>query len=255
MLIVQNSMKLSLLITLLLGLLATDMRAQVVADTARGLVGGKVRLVLRDPAGTVGRPGSATLTATMQLSNPTVFYPERFSAPAGDSVVSYTLKALKDSIYQIAVTIRREANSAAGDTLCYLDGEALAGSDSVCRVSIFNVALADQSLPDISAAIITRSIGPPLPYVRFAILEQNYPNPVPRGASTTWAYRIDKRSDVRFHFYNPLGEELFVAHLGDQDIGPHTYVLTPALDMPTGAYLVRLVTNSGSADKLMMILR
>lgn len=250
-------MKLSLLCTLLLALLlgAAPARAQIVIDTARGLVGQKVRVPLHLTADSV-ESGFLTLTATMQLSNPTVFYPERFTAPSGDSVIGSTMRQVKDSIYEVSFTIQRSGGArSGGDTLIYLDGEALAGSDSICIIDFTRISVDGNELHSASGIVITRSIGPPLPYVRFAILEQNYPNPVPRGGSTTWAYRIDKRSDVRFHFYNVLGEELMVVQLGDQDIGPHTYLFTPQLDMPTGAYLVRLVTNSGSADKLMMVLR
>ena len=103
--------------------------------------------------------------------------------------------------------------------------------------------------------MISSSVGPPLPYIRFATLEQNYPNPVPSGTSTTFAYRIDRRSEVVFHIYNLLGQELVTAELGEQELGPHIFVFVPYPTMPTGAYLVRLVTNSGSADKVMHILR
>lgn len=251
-------MKRSTLLTIvaLMFLACQHGRAQFAIDTARGLVGGKVDVVLRAPAGDLERRGVVRLDATMQLSNPTVFYPERFIAPAGDSVLGFTLMAVKDSIYNVSITLRRDpANTAAGDTVVTLRGEALAGSDSVCIIALRSVLADGAPIAESRGVVITRSIGPPLPYVRFAILEQNYPNPVPRGSSTTWAYRIDKRSDVRFHFFNLLGQELFVALLGDQPIGPHVYVYTPPLDMPSGVYLVRLVTNSGSADKVMHMLR
>ncbi|HVZ37822.1 MAG TPA: T9SS type A sorting domain-containing protein [Candidatus Kapabacteria bacterium] len=238
---------------LLLFAIAGRARAQFAIDTAFGLVGKQVRVVVHAP--TLPRPGLVSVAATMQLSNPTVFFPIRFIAPAGDSIVNVEMKQVKDSIYQIGLTIDRGAAGTAGDTLVSLEGEALAGSDSVCVITLRNVTVGSDSFPAGTGVVITRSIGPPLPYVRFAILEQNYPNPVPYNGSTTWAYRIDKRSDISFHFFDLLGKEIYVAELGDQQIGPHTYIYTPPLTLPSGAYLVRLVTNSGSADKVMHILR
>lgn len=247
-----------LLLTLLLLLLLahTPARAQIVADTTHGVVGKTVQATFRLATNGNDYHGVMTLRGTMQLSNPTVFYPERFIAPEGDSVIAFELKGVKDSIYTISVTLRRDStNSTRGDTLFYLAGEALAGSDSICRLTFRDITINEMAGNIAPGAIITRSIGPPLPYVRFAILEQNYPNPVPRGGTTKWAFRIDKRSDVRFSFYNLLSEELFTVNLGDLDIGPHTFTLTPQLDMPTGVYLVRMTTNSGSVDQVMHILR
>jgi hypothetical protein len=235
-----------------LALAATAARAQIAIDTARGLVGGHPRLAVHLPADPAG--GTVTLAGTMKLSNPTVFFPERFIAPAGDTIVDTTLTALKDSIYTFSVTVARAASPrAGGDTLLYLEGEALAGSDSLCVITFPDASLGGSPATLPAGRVITKSIGPPLPYVRFAILEQNYPNPVPRGASTIWAYRIDRFSDVRFYFYNLLGQELEVIDLGEKEIGPHTFTYTPGITMPSGAYFVRLVTNTGSADKVMHI--
>lgn len=243
-----------ILLFLLLPALAAG---QVSVDTARGVVGKTVAVPIRlETAGGNGWKNSVTLSGRIRLSNPTVFYPQRFIAPLGDSVVDAMLRAEKDSIYIFSLTLLRDSTGrTAGDTLAYLAGEALAGSDSICLLRFEDLSLDDTPAADAAGAVITRSIGPPLPYVRFATLEQNYPNPVARGRATIFAYRIDKRSDVRFHIYNLLGQELFVAQVGDTDIGPHLFIFVPEPTMPAGAYLIRLVTNSGSADKVMHVLQ
>lgn len=241
---------LTLMLALPLGTIAA--RAQIAIDTARGLVGEHPRLALHLPAALDG--GTVTLAGTMKLGNPTVFFPERFLPPAGDSITGSTLTALEDSLYTFSVTVARAPSPrGAGDTLLYLEGEALAGSDSLCVVAFPEASLDGMPATLPSGVVVTRSVGPPLPYVRFAILEQNYPNPVPRGRSTIWAYRIDKFSDVRFYIYNLLGQELEVIDLGEKQIGPHTFTYTPGITMPSGGYFVRLVTNTGSADKVMHI--
>ncbi len=249
-------MKLVTLCLMLCALLVpATARAQIAIDTARGLVGKTISAPIRAPGLPAGRSGAVTVTATLRLSNPTVFYPQRITAPAGDVVDSFMLTALKDSIFEISFTVRRTApNAGAGDTLAMLLGEALAGSDSVCIVTLESVRLNDAPIGGARGVVITESVGTPIPYVRFAILEQNYPNPVPRGRQTRWAYRIDKRSDITFRFFDLLGKEIHTEYLGVQDLGPHIYVYDPPPTLPTGTYYVRLETNSGASDKVMLIL-
>jgi hypothetical protein len=246
------------MVALLLLLAAfTSLSAQVIlSDTARGLVGGELRLPFRHhlDSDSTGTPVAVRLVGSILLSNPTVFYPERILAPAGDSVTGFTLVAIRDSIYTFSLDLLHGGTSS-GDTLFYLEGEALAGSDSLCILRFSDVQLQGSPASITDGTIITRSIGPPLPYVRFAILEQNYPNPVHVGGSTTWAYRIDKVSDIRFIFFNVLGQVIFEDPLGEQPLGPHIYTYTPEVTTPAGVYFVRLVTNSGSADNVMHIIR
>ncbi len=244
---------LSLLWLLLLSAVAS---AQITVDTARAVVGTSIALSVRIEPGATTWANPLRLSGRIRLSNPTVFFPQRFAAPAGDTVLNSALSAENDSTYTFSVMLRRDsAHRSAGDTLFYLIGEALAGSDSLCVLRFENLLLADMPSGDAIGAVIIRSIGPPLPYIRFATLEQNYPNPVPHATATTFAYRIDKRSDVRFIIYTMLGQELVIAQLGEQAIGPHLFIFRPDPTMPTGQYMVRLVTNSGSAVKMMQILR
>ncbi|MDB5033498.1 MAG: hypothetical protein JWQ98_739 [Chlorobi bacterium] len=225
--------------------------AGITVDTTRGLVGEHLRVrIIIPPGGPAAGP--ALLRGTLRLSNPTVFFPDSLIAARAGAITGYSLTARKDSIYDFSISLLRD--TAMADTI-YLAGEALAGSDSVCVILLNDITLDGAPRESASGAVLTRSVGPPLPYVRFAILDQNYPNPARQGSPTTWAYRIDRLSDVRFYFYTVTGAELFVADLGTQPIGPHTFIYTPGIDVPCGVYLVRLVTNSGFADKVMHIVR
>lgn len=242
-------------ITLLLSfLLPSFARAQLTIEPARGIVGKEARVVVL-LSGLDGA-GASTFTGLLKLGNSTVFFPERFIAPTGDSVAGFSLRAVNDSLYDFSFTLMNIANPRpARDTLVILTGEALAGSDSICAITLIDVMNNGVPVGTATSLIITSSIGPPLPYIRFATLEQNYPNPIRRGQSTTWGFRIDKPSEVRFIIYTDLGQELEVVQLGLTGIGPHTFTYTPGLTQPSGIYWARMITNTGIAEKPFHIMR
>ncbi len=241
-------------VLLLFCLLPSIATAQLSIDPARGLVGQEARITVHLPGQSVGE--TSTFTGQLKLGNSTVFYPERFLPPSGDSVIGFSLRAITDSLYDFSFTIKTGPGPrTAGDTLVFLAGEALAGSDSVSTIALLNVLRNGTPTGSASSRIVTSSIGPPLPYIRFATLEQNYPNPIRKGQSTTFGFRIDKPSEVRFVIYTDLGQELEVIQLGLIGIGPHTFVYTPGLTQPSGVYWARMITNTGSAEKPFHIVR
>jgi hypothetical protein len=207
------------------------------SDTARGIVGEKVELRL-----VIDKPDTEIVKISGQflLSNPTVFYPEEFLK--ADSVV---LKRENDSVYLFSFSAR--------DTI-FLKGEALAGSDSLCEISFRNVTIDGIAVGDFKGTIITESIGAPLPYIRFATLEEGFPNPVYRGQEVTWAYRLDKPSNVQFAFYTILGKEILLKDLGEQPLGIRTFSLRPDIDFAAGVYWVRLKTDFGESLQQMMVI-
>ncbi len=239
-----------LLLTLSILALPLYTQAQSPIDTARGSVGQKLLLPVR-----LTEPLSSDvfmLSGTLILSNPTVFFPEAFNVPQGASLLASSLTRVNDSTYTFFCSVRRPAPNAINnnrDTVCFLAGEALAGSDSLCVVRFTKLVLGNRSIADVQGIILTRSFGTPLPYVRFAELGQSYPNPAPHGTLITWAYRIDKASEVVFDFYNVLGQRIVTVSDGVQPFGVHYFKLNPAVlfeTFSTGAFWVQMRTNSGN---------
>ncbi|MBL7999392.1 MAG: T9SS type A sorting domain-containing protein, partial [Candidatus Kapabacteria bacterium] len=115
------------------------------------------------------------------------------------------------------------------------------------------VSINGKNTPAISATILSRSIGTPLPYVRFATLEYGYPNPAQRGSVIKWAYRIDKESAVRFRIYNGIGKLLRDDTLR-KDKGVHQYSFVPDLEYSSGMYTLVMETNSGTQQQRFVIL-
>lgn len=247
----------SFLLSLLFILLAARAApAQRPLDTVRATIGKSAFAPFRWSGRFADLPSPVTVSGGFHLSNSTVFYPERFTLPDGDTLVESKLTRLTDSTYTFTLTIRPARTSRPGrDTLFLLGGETLAGSDSLSRISFNGVSLAGEPTAGADVIFISASIGSRPPYVRFATLEQNYPNPVPVGSGTTWAFRIDKASRVIFRIYDMSLREMVYADLGEQPIGIHTWTLADASILSNGAYVVRMTTNSGEAHRFMHVVR
>lgn len=240
----------------LLVLCAGSVAAQVVSDTARGLVGEEVRLVIR-AATPVGASDSLTIRGAFHLGNATVFLPERFAAGPRTIVERSALTRQSDSTYEFSVVLRPHSGEsiAAGDTLCLLAGEALAGYDSVCVIRFAPLRANDGPATEATGVVITRSVGTPLPYIRYATLERGYPNPAKRYQTVSWAFRIDKASPVRFGIYNVAGELISEHDRGELAPGIYVERFTIGYDVSTGVYLVALTTNSGDAWQWMHVVK
>jgi hypothetical protein len=220
--------------------------AQIRIDTARMTVGSRGTVAVRL---TENLPGAnVTLTGRVTLSNPTVFFPDSIRVPIGSSDFVYSLVRRNDSTFDFSLVLRRTAQSR--DTLCLFSGEVLAGSDSISfvRLSGLNAFINNTAriIPSTSGVIVSRTLGAPLTYVRVAKLDPSVPNPAPRNQVMTWAYRIDKDSEVTIILYNALGQEVKQLPQGFQRKGTRFIRFAPSeLDFGVGRYWARLVTNSG----------
>ncbi len=235
-------------------LLCGTAAAQFSADTVRGVVGKEVILPFSNRGEAVASGDTLRMRGDLKLSRPTVFYPQVFRG-AGGTFLDSTLVRHNDSVYSFDLTFRANKDLLPGDTLFVLAGEALAGSDSVTALQFGNLFLNDVPFPDFTAAIVTESIGPPLPYVRFAVLDPGRPNPTQPGRTVTWGFRIDKASEVSFIIYDLIGQQIVVQELGMLEQGVYVNTFTPDFFFPSGMFIVRLTTNSGDAFQVMHVLR
>ena len=71
----------------------------------------------------------------------------------------------------------------------------------------------------------------------------------------TWGFRIDKESEVIFKIYDVLGQEVNVQDLGVLDKGVYINTFTPDITIPSGMFIVRLITNSGEATQVLHVVR
>jgi hypothetical protein len=232
---------------------------RLLLDTTRGIVGENMRIALR--LSDVPNTGRILLAGTFTMSNPTVFFPRDLSAPAGATLLESSLVRRNDSTYSFSCSLQRSA--ANRDTLAYLDGEAFAASDTITamkftgltvRVGTATTALVATPVAT-SATVITRTFGAAanngdpnagLRYVRFAKLNQSYPNPADRTRTITWRYRIDQSTNVTLVIHTLSGQEVIRLDQGTKGLGVHSIEWTPGLQIASsGVYWARLSTNHG----------
>jgi len=83
-------------------------------------------------------------------------------------------------------------------------------------------------------------------------LAQNYPNPF--NPTTTVSFSLPKASQVRLEIFNVLGQSVATLVDGRLDAGKHD-VLWSADGNASGVYFYKLVTESNTATKKMMLLK
>ena len=84
------------------------------------------------------------------------------------------------------------------------------------------------------------------------VLEQNYPNPF--NPTTNIAYTIPSRTDVRIEIYDILGREIESIDLGTKSAGEYIYQFDGSL-LPSGVYFYRMLTETHSESKKMMLVK
>jgi hypothetical protein len=222
-------------------------------ESVRGAFGAKVRLPVRI-LNASDIQGNITLEGRIVLSNSSMFFPETWTMPQGAQNLASSLARVNDSTYLFSVNTRRSA--APHDTIAYLQGEILAGSDTVMNVHFRSLILRDargsRTIANASGEVRLNTLDVNVPFVRFSQLSINAPNPVLRGSATRWAYTIDVPSEVVFTIYN-LSGELVERIERQQGRGSHVETWMPRPNLAAGAYFVRFTTNSGDVVQRLLI--
>ncbi len=227
---------------------------QLRIESARGALGETISVPFR----LVGRGlqgETMTLEGRLVLSNSSVVFPVEWQFPQGAQNLASRLMRVNDSTYNFVVNCRRTSTSN-HDTLAYLRCEILAGSDTVSQIRASNMRYTDSrgssAIPDVSGSIFATILDVSVPFVRFAQMQANAPNPVVRGTATRWAYTIDAPSDIIFYIYNIGGEEVERIER-KQGRGSHIETWIPRGNIAAGTYFVRFTSNSGDVVQRLVI--
>ncbi len=160
----------------------------------------------------------------VQLSNPLVFYPLDMLADSDFEIIENNINRENDSIYKIRLKINIKSKPVRELKINFC-GELLAGNDSVCSVNFTNVQINFNSANDFEIDIKSYNLGSKFPYLRFARLLQNAPNPVTAGSNTNWTYTIDIPQNINFLVYNLVGKLMYEEKRKIESPGTHIYDL------------------------------
>ncbi|MDP2172632.1 MAG: T9SS type A sorting domain-containing protein [Candidatus Cloacimonadaceae bacterium] len=98
---------------------------------------------------------------------------------------------------------------------------------------------------------------PQTPQMPFAVLHQNYPNPF--NPSTTIAYQIPESGNVRLEVYNLKGQKVRTLINESKAAGMHSVVWNGTdqseRSVASGIFIYRLITDSNSSNKRMLLLK
>lgn len=226
----------------------------IILQATSGIIGAMtdVWILAQQPSGgnqqSISFSTDVILEGRVFLSNPTVFFPREWLGGNRTTLLERSLTRLNDSMYTFVVRFRCTSPQAC-DSLLRLRGEILAPSDSICTIRLYNMRLTDsrgsRAIASTSAVLRVESIGTPLPIIRVPSLTQNAPNPVMRGGSTSWGYRIDEASDVTFSIFTATGQEIARLERKNQPRGVHTETWTPIGLQSGGVYYVRFSCSTG----------
>lgn len=212
-------------------LLAISLVLPAQTDTTRGRVGEQLcfqrTFNIRDSV--------CSMTALLHLSNPTVWYPQRIRIGA-DSAELYRIN---DSLWRI-----EERHIKLRTIEIEFCGVVLAGSDSVCVIVLDSVQGCSVEPPTFAQLLIVYSIGPPLPYIRFARIEGPYPLPVVRDEPFTVFIGIDVRSRLSLRLYDILGRRV-LEWSGELERGTHQIELRLPVGTAPGVYVMSMDSSSG----------
>lgn len=194
------------------------------------------------------------LSGIIKIDNPTLFYPEKFSVPSNFQILEQTIDRIDDSSRSFSILLN---NDSGADSLnLSICGTVLAGAYALCEITIDSLELSGKSSTlSFSSVLLAQSIGAPLTYVRFAFLNEGYPNPVFDNGFIKFVYRIDAISDIIFIIYDDRGKEIYYFDDGVKPIGYHDFNFQIPNIIASGIYLIRMKTNSGESIRNFLIIK
>ncbi len=199
------------------------------------------------------------ISGELLLKNPTIFLPEYFTEYSNCSIISSSISRVEyqnspgvnDSLYKFELNLK--INNQNENVQILLNGECLAGSDTITNILFRNIIINDSLQNDKLATLTTFNISPIDNYVRFPNVYNIFPNPVNAGETLYFDFFIDKNSDMKVFIYNTEGKARLVENIKDVRKGTQRYSYDIPEEMAAGMYYIIIEANTGSAYKKFMV--
>jgi hypothetical protein len=195
----------------------------------------------------VGLPGQVTLLAPADgatTGTDTVAFRWNRSQPA---VSRYWFEISPDSLFQQFVVV----DSTITDT-AYVRTGLVPNTTFFWRVRAWNNAGWGSFSETRRFTALTTGVAESRGIPTTMALAQNFPNPF--NPATSIEFALPEATNVRLEVYNAIGELVATLIDGPVPAGYHTHVFSAA-DLPSGLYLYRLATPTGSFVRKMMLVK
>ncbi len=221
---------------------------QFEATNGTGLVGEKICINISFPAGIIKDSiiagDSVAISGKFHLSNPTVFYPELFTIPDDYMLIETGITRFSDSTYTFILSF--QISGSISDSVNFkFCGEALAGSDSLCKITFSGLNLNDKPVRNFETIVKISTIAGTIPYIQFPRITNIYSNPVRAGESFIVQYYSYKISNIKFYLLNVLMQEKLIANIKSVGPGNHEMAYNTGRQFAAGTYWILMITNTG----------
>jgi len=135
--------------------------------------------------------------------------------------------------------------------LVFADNDAEDATINCSGLGIWDVALTADQVTELGDAT-TDPVGIKQNSATAALLGQNYPNPF--NGTTTFAYQVNKMSDVSFSIVDFAGREIKQMNEGQKLPGSYTMELS-AENLNNGVYFIRMTSTEGISTKKFVVNR
>lgn len=196
---------------------------------------------------------SIIISGSIELSEPTLFYPESVSISNGNWSHKLEFSRPNDSIIYFDVTITEAPKS--NNYNISLCGEVLAGADTICILDYSSLKLNNKIGNQKSDSILVNNRISPLPYIRIAWVEDIYPNPVNSNSVLNLVYVLDQPANIRIWFINSYGQRFHALTKYSTFTGTLTEPLNIPLDFPTGCWYILIETDIGRDFKKFIVIK
>lgn len=213
---------------------------------------GDIEIFLGDTSGRVGdnaeldfeitgvRAGDI-LNCKIEMSNPTVFYPDSIVGITSGLQFASDLTRRDDLIYQLQIVFLNIPESGCKMKIV---GELLAGNDSVSVISLRDIRVGAYDVGDVSGTVISKNTFAS-GYIRIIELDRGKPNPVSRYGTVSWDFYIEREMTATVSIYNIAGRLIERNETSYPEQGRYSYSFTPGPTVSQGTYIICIESDFG----------
>jgi hypothetical protein len=193
-----------------------------------------------------------TCKGLLKISDPYLFYPERFEVSESYQLIDQSLTRMSDSVYSFNLELVFIKEDPFSDIVFYLCGYALAGSDSICSISFEDVELNGININNFSGKIIIQTQNNSIPYIRMPKLKA-LTNPI-LADEVIFQAILWQDTDLIFEVFDITGRIRQLLRINGKNNGESKITLSFD-ELSSGVYNILMHTNHGTAIERILLIK